>query len=101
MKKKLLVLFFKLKRFSLKKENGISSYLLSLWKKRKQEPQQHIPKSQLSELDRALSRYSHVLPTDLTSNKYNISIQEGFAKQTVGFTYTKKVLLKPMTLNQP
>lgn len=100
MKKKLLLFFFRLKRFSLKKENGISSYFLSLWKKRKQEPQ-HIPKPQLSELDRALSGYSHVLPIDPTSNKYNISIQEGFTKPNIGFTYTNKILLKSMTPNQP
>jgi hypothetical protein len=99
MKKKLLVLFFRLKRFSLKKENGISSYFLSLWKKRKKEPQ-HIPKPQISELDRALSRYSHVLPTDPTSEKYNMSIQEGFTRPNIGFTYTNKILLQSMTHNQ-
>ncbi len=101
MKKRFLILIFRLKQFSLKKEKGISSYLLSLWKKRKKEPQ-NIPKPQSSELERVLSRYSHVQPTDLTnySNRYNISIQEGLLNSNVGYTHTKKILLKSMTPNQ-
>lgn len=102
MKKRFLVIIFRLKQFSIKKEKGISSYLLSLWKKRKKEPQ-NISKPQSSELERALSRYSHVQPTDLTnySHRYNISIQEGFLNPNVGYTYTKKILLKPTIPNQP
>jgi hypothetical protein len=99
MRKRVKLFFLRLTVFSLKRENGgISSFFLSLWKKRKPKCQEPTKVSS-SVLEQKLALYSHVLPTDPTSPKYNIIIDEGFLKPTVGVVYTKKVLLKTMMSN--
>ena len=97
MRKRVKLFFLRLTVFSLKRETrGISSYFRSLWKKRK--PQNtSTSQAPTSLLEQKLSRYQDVIPTNPTSSQYDMSIEEGFLKPTVGLVYTKNYLLKSMS----
>jgi hypothetical protein len=99
MRKRVKLFFLRLTVFSLQREKGgISAFFQSLWKKRKPK-NPVVTKTPTSVLEQKLSKYAHVLPTNPMSSNYNISIEEGFLKPTIGTVYTKDVLLKNMTSN--
>ena len=98
MKRRVKLFFLRLTVFTLQRDKGISKFFLSLWKKHKPEKIVH-PQERPSLLKEKLSLYSHVQPTNPTSMNYNIMIEEGYLKPTIGVNYTKRVLLKSMTSN--